>query len=203
MVTVSVVFMIVIPRGRLVLEGDANNETPIWAGFALILMGIIGFLVRRIRPWRREYMNPLREFISNIIKIELAYINTNHPHFYGGGSVFDQMQFQPLPQPPVCLCGEPLKCIVFAQGGCCFCSDPSGTCLSACLFVFFFEFRSRLKGVNIIVVNPEASKLAGVWASRLQDRGDPKVFIRIAKHFWDIWSKMIQIIWAGPEMLSV
>lgn len=72
-----------------------------------------------------------------------------------------------------------------------------------CLCFFFFEFRSRLKGVNIIVVNPEASKLAGVWASRMQDRGDPKVFIRIAKHFWDIWSKMIQIIWAGPEMLSV
>lgn len=39
----------------------------------------------------REFMNPLREFIGNLIKIELAYINTNHPHFYGGGSVYDQL----------------------------------------------------------------------------------------------------------------
>ena len=42
----------------------------------------------------REYTVPLREFICNVIKIELAYINTNHPHFYGGGSVFDTMNPQ-------------------------------------------------------------------------------------------------------------
>ena len=47
----------------------------------------------------REYMNPLRDFICNLIKIELAYINTNHPHFYGGGSVFEQMTPQMVAPP--------------------------------------------------------------------------------------------------------
>jgi len=33
----------------------------------------------------REYMEPLKEFIRNLIAIELAYINTNHPDFFRGG----------------------------------------------------------------------------------------------------------------------
>jgi len=45
----------------------------------------------------REFMNPLREFIGSLIKIELAYINTNHPHFYGGGSVYAGPAVQAAP----------------------------------------------------------------------------------------------------------
>lgn len=33
----------------------------------------------------REYMEPLKDFIRNLINIELAYINTNHPDFFRGG----------------------------------------------------------------------------------------------------------------------
>lgn len=34
----------------------------------------------------RDYAKPLRDFISNLISIEMAYINTNHPDFFAGGS---------------------------------------------------------------------------------------------------------------------
>jgi len=61
---------------------------------------------------------PTRDMISNLINIELAYINTNHPDFVGGGgainSVFQrmaqnhmleqqqqqQLQYQQMQQPP-------------------------------------------------------------------------------------------------------
>jgi hypothetical protein len=33
----------------------------------------------------REYMEPLKEFIRNLINIELAYVNSNHPDFFKGG----------------------------------------------------------------------------------------------------------------------
>jgi replication fork clamp-binding protein CrfC len=33
----------------------------------------------------KEFSQPLKEFIRNLINIELAYINTNHPDFFGGG----------------------------------------------------------------------------------------------------------------------
>lgn len=32
------------------------------------------------------YCNPLREFISNLINIEMSYINTAHPDFFNGGN---------------------------------------------------------------------------------------------------------------------
>ena len=32
----------------------------------------------------REYLAPTRQMIMNLIKIELAYININHPDFIGG-----------------------------------------------------------------------------------------------------------------------
>jgi hypothetical protein len=33
----------------------------------------------------RDYVRPLKTFISDLVSIELAYINTNHPDFFGGG----------------------------------------------------------------------------------------------------------------------
>lgn len=40
----------------------------------------------------KEYSIELKEFIRNLIRIELAYINTNHPDFLGGGrNVFSLM----------------------------------------------------------------------------------------------------------------
>jgi len=33
----------------------------------------------------KNYSQPLKEFIRNLISIELAFINTNHPDFFGGG----------------------------------------------------------------------------------------------------------------------
>ena len=35
----------------------------------------------------KDYATPLRDFIRNIIKIEIAYINTNHPDFFGNNKV--------------------------------------------------------------------------------------------------------------------
>jgi len=37
----------------------------------------------------RKYLVPLRDFIQDLIKIELAYINTNHPDFFGGGQTIN------------------------------------------------------------------------------------------------------------------
>lgn len=34
----------------------------------------------------RNYLVPLKDFIRDLISIEIAYINTNHPDFFGGGS---------------------------------------------------------------------------------------------------------------------
>lgn len=34
----------------------------------------------------RNYLVPLKDFIKDLISIEIAYINTNHPDFFGGGS---------------------------------------------------------------------------------------------------------------------
>lgn len=34
----------------------------------------------------RKYEAPLKQFIKNLIQIELAYVNTNHPDFFKGGS---------------------------------------------------------------------------------------------------------------------
>eukprot|EP01027_Heterolobosea_sp_BB2_P000315 GEZU01000455.1.p1 GENE.GEZU01000455.1~~GEZU01000455.1.p1 ORF type:complete len:476 (+),score=173.20 GEZU01000455.1:642-2069(+) len=60
----------------------------------------------------RKYLAPLREYIQDLIKSELAYINTNHPEFFGGGQTitllidklqaagFQQRQSQPGPQRP-------------------------------------------------------------------------------------------------------
>jgi len=34
----------------------------------------------------KDYVKPLKKFITDLVEIELAYINTNHPDFYGGGN---------------------------------------------------------------------------------------------------------------------
>lgn len=58
----------------------------------------------------REYQQPLKTFIVNLIQIEMAYINTNHPDFFNGGqSAFmlinqaeqPAQQMQQQPQQPM------------------------------------------------------------------------------------------------------
>jgi len=34
----------------------------------------------------KDYVKPLKKFITDLVEIELSYINTNHPDFYGGGN---------------------------------------------------------------------------------------------------------------------
>eukprot|EP00906_Rhabdomonas_costata_P032658 RCo046004 len=39
----------------------------------------------------RSFLVPLRDFVRNLVQIELAYVNTHHPHFYAEGSIYDRM----------------------------------------------------------------------------------------------------------------
>jgi replication fork clamp-binding protein CrfC len=39
----------------------------------------------------RNYVGPLKEFIRDLISIETAYVNTNHPDFFGGGATAIQL----------------------------------------------------------------------------------------------------------------
>ncbi|KAF0984640.1 hypothetical protein FDP41_000539 [Naegleria fowleri] len=49
----------------------------------------------------KEYADPLKEFIRNIIKIELAYINTNHPDFFSNNKVAGVLGEAQKPSPPM------------------------------------------------------------------------------------------------------
>lgn len=62
---------------------------------------------------------PLKDFIRNLISIELAYVNTNHPDFFGGGQTAlmlleklknqNQAQQQPVQSLPQNLPKAPVK----------------------------------------------------------------------------------------------
>jgi len=39
----------------------------------------------------REYKNPTKGMIKNLISVELAHINTNHPDFIGGGDALSEI----------------------------------------------------------------------------------------------------------------
>ena len=46
---------------------------------------------------------PSRKMISNLIAIELAYINTNHPDFVGGGGAISKIFEKMARQDQVCI----------------------------------------------------------------------------------------------------
>ncbi|CAM9393090.1 unnamed protein product, partial [Heterosigma akashiwo] len=49
-------------------------------------------------------MRPTQSLISNLVKVELAYVNTRHPDFIGGSKAVAQLMGQQ--QPPNALPGS-------------------------------------------------------------------------------------------------
>lgn len=58
-----------------------HSEKPL-VRFPNLRERVVEFIIQLLR----SYLIPLRSFIQDLIRIELAYINTNHPDFFGGGN---------------------------------------------------------------------------------------------------------------------
>jgi hypothetical protein len=52
--------------------------------FSFRFCGLRERVMDTTRNLLREYLGPAQKMIANLIKIELAYININHPDFIGG-----------------------------------------------------------------------------------------------------------------------
>eukprot|EP01006_Ploeotia_vitrea_P043141 TRINITY_DN66695_c0_g1_i1.p1 TRINITY_DN66695_c0_g1~~TRINITY_DN66695_c0_g1_i1.p1 ORF type:complete len:528 (+),score=100.45 TRINITY_DN66695_c0_g1_i1:939-2522(+) len=51
-----------------------------------------------VRKLLQDYAQPLKTYLNQTVESDEAYINTNHPQFYGGGAVFDKLMDQKVQQ---------------------------------------------------------------------------------------------------------